>query len=134
MMKYISIFLLLISCTFIRPGETIKREIVMFDDSDIKKEYFVNKQIQIKYRSCLTGKPDKNYFVKPLKEKFEKKFKVSLIGISDSEMKTFVVKDTSFFVPDETCNHLVGFPITKIKMNSKPSEEFVLDDDRMHIH
>lgn len=133
-MRILSLLILFASCTIVRLNPPIKRDLVFFDDTSSKDQYYINKKITVKYRSCVKGKPDKSYFSKPLQTKFEDKYKEALIGISEAEIKVLEVKDSSIFVRNETCVHLTGSPITKSKIDEKVEGEFALDDERMHVH
>lgn len=82
----------------------------------------------------MKGKPDKRYFSKPLQLKFEEQYQVSLIGISEAEIKVIEVKDSSIFALNETCVHLTGTAITNKGVDQFLEGEFVLDDNRMHVH
>lgn len=122
------------SCTVVQKKEPVKLDRVYFDKTT-KEGLVVNSKIIVKYRSCYTSRSGKEYdHFKPLKAKFLQKYNVPLKGLAEVNIKSFVVKDSSIWVPNERCAHITAFPMTDKKIEIKETQTFKVDDEREHVH
>lgn len=122
------------SCTVVQKKDPVKLDRVYFD-KNTKDGLVVNSNIIIKYRSCYTSRSGKDYdHFKPLKAQFFEKYNVPLKGLAEANIKSFVVKDSSIWVPNERCAHITASPMTSKKLEIKEPQTFKVDDEREHVH
>lgn len=133
-MKFLLILAILCSCTTMREKGVHKKDLVIWDLERTYKTTFTNSDLNILYKTCFPAKDRKYDFWASLRDQFKVKFDTDLIGLSDIESRSYSIKDSSPFVPNEVCLHITGNPVTEKKMKDGVAGNFEFRDEKHHIH